>query len=321
MTARPRSARSWPPDAEAATGAAPASGASAGSVTRAQERRLGLALVAPTAMVLLLVLLLPTVFAFVYSTLEITYGKVVGFAGLGNWTRAVFVPSMWSVLGRTGVFVAGTVVLTIVLALPIAMWLDKLTRRRALAMQVIVILPWVLSMVVAALLFRWTWLESLGIGAWISEVLTGSSASPLLTRAGAMTSLIAIYTWRTLGFAVLLILAGLKGLDEEMYEAAKVDGANALQRFRYLTLPMLRTTMTIVVIVLIVSSFNNAEVPYVVTGGGPGDATTTLALHIYRTAFTDLNFGSATALAAAAMVLNVVLVIAYTRISGLKVDE
>lgn len=307
---------------DVATAASPRPGRrSAIQVAHARERRLGLLLVAPAAFVLLLVLILPTGFAFAYSLLEITYAKVVGFAGLGNWERAVFVRSTWPLLGRTAVFVAGTVILTIALAFPIALWLDRLTRRRALAMQIIIILPWVLSMVVAALLFRWTWLETLGIGAWIQDSLTGSSTSPLLTRTGAMASLILIYTWRTLGFAVLLILAGLKGLDHELYEAAKVDGANAPQRFRYLTVPLLRTTMTIVVIVLVVSSFNNAEVPYVVTGGGPAGATTTLALEIYTTAFTDLNFGSATALAAAAMVLNVALVVTYTRLSGLKVEE
>jgi ABC-type sugar transport system permease subunit len=294
---------------------------SAIEVRHARERRLGLLLVAPAVILLLLVLLLPTLFAFAYSLLDITYAKVVGFAGLANWEHAVFVRSTWALLGRTAVFVAGTVILTIGLAFPIAMWLDKLTRRRALAMQIVVILPWVLSTVVAALLFRWTWLENLGIGLWIQESLTGSSSSPLLTRIGAMTSLILIYTWRTLGFAVLLILAGLKGLDRELYEAATVDGANAPQRFRYLTVPLLKTTMTIVVIVLIVSSFNNAEVPMVVTGGGPGESTLTIALKIYRTAFTDLNFGSAAALASAAMVLNVLLVVAYTRLSGLKVDE
>ncbi len=278
-------------------------------------------LVVPGLVVLLLVLLLPTVFALGYSTFEITYGKITGFAGLGNWERAVFVPRIWPLLGRTAVFVGGTVGLTMALALPIAMWLNKLTRRRALAMQILVILPWVLSTVVSALLFRWTWLESLGIGAWISQALTGSSSNPLLSPTGAMASLIAIYTWRTLGFAVLLILAGLKGLDSELYEAAEVDGANAFQRFRYMTLPMLRTTMTIVLIVLVVSSLNNAEVPYVVTGGGPGGGTTTLALEIYRLAFTSFDFGAATALAAAAMILNVFLVIIYTRVSGLKVDE
>lgn len=288
---------------------------------RARERGLAALLVTPGLIALLLVLLLPTIFALGYSTFEITYGKVTGFAGLGNWDRVVFVPAIWPLLARTAVFVGGTVLLTMTLAFPIAMWLDKLTRHRALAMQILVILPWVLSTVVSALLFRWTWLESLGIGAWISEMLTGSFTNPLTSQAGAMASLIAIYTWRTLGFAVLLILAGLKGLDAELYEAAEVDGANAFQRFRHLTLPLLRTTMTIVFIVLVVSSLNNAEVPYVVTGGGPGGATTTLALEIYRLAFTSFDFGAATALAAAAMILNVILVILYTRVSGLKVDE
>lgn len=288
---------------------------------RRRESAFALALVLPGIIVLLLVLVVPTVFATVYSLMEVSYGRVVGFAGFANWERAVFVDEIWVILARTATFVVGTVTLTIALALPIALWLDKLTTRAALAMQILVILPWVLSTVVSALLFRWTWLESLGIGSWLSRTFTGESSNPLLDGAGAMASLIAIYTWRTLGFAVLLILAGLKGLDSEYYEAAKMDGANAFQRFRFITVPLLRTTTTIVVIVLIVSSLNNAEVPYVVTGGGPGDATATLALEIYQRAFTDFDFGAASALAAAAMAINVVLVIIYTRVSRLRVDE
>src|SRR5699024_9144695 len=124
-------------------------------------------------------------------------------------------------------FVAGTVVLTVALALPIAVWLDRLTRNRSLALQVVVIVPWVLSTVVASLLFRWTWLESLGIGAWLSDVLFDSRITPLLDPTGAMVSLILVATWRTLGFAVLLLVAGLKSIDPELFEAARVDGASA----------------------------------------------------------------------------------------------
>lgn len=291
------------------------------SLTQRRERRLAALLVAPSAVLLLLILVLPTLFAFVYSLLDLRLATVAGFAGLQNWQEAVFTSSTVPLLARTAVFVAGTVVLTVVLALPIAIWLDRLTRNRSLAMQVIVIVPWVLSTVVAALLFRWTWLESLGIGSWLAELILGSRINPLLDGAGAMISLILVATWRTLGFAVLLLVAGLKSIDAEVYEAAKVDGASALQRFRLLTIPLLRTSLTIVVIVLLVSSLNNAEVPLVVTGGGPGDATMTLALQIYQTAFADLEFGGAAALASAAMVLNILLVLAYTRMSRLGRED
>ena len=291
------------------------------SLTQRRERRLAALLVAPSAVLLLLILVLPTLFAFVYSLLDLRLATVAGFAGLQNWQEAVFTSSTVPLLARTAAFVAGTVVLTVVLALPIALWLDRLTRNRSLAMQVIVIVPWVLSTVVAALLFRWTWLESLGIGSWLAELILGSRINPLLDGAGAMISLVLVATWRTLGFAVLLLVAGLKSIDAEVYEAAKVDGASSLQRFRLLTIPLLRTSLTIVVIVLLVSSLNNAEVPLVVTGGGPGDATMTLALQIYQTAFADLEFGGAAALASAAMVLNILLVLAYTRMSRLGRED
>ncbi|WP_147918011.1 carbohydrate ABC transporter permease [Ruania zhangjianzhongii] len=282
---------------------------------RGGERRLAALLLAPTAILLLIVLVLPTIFAFVYSLLDLRLATVAGFAGLENWQQAVFTSSTVPLLARTAVFVAGTVVLTVALALPIASLLDRLTRNRSLALQVVVIVPWVLSTVVASLLFRWTWLESLGIGSWLAEVLFSSRITPLLEPASAMVSLILVATWRTLGFAVLLLVAGLKSIDAEVFEAGKVDGASALQRFWLLTVPLLRTSLTIVVIVLLVSSLNNAEVPLVVTGGGPGDATMTLALQIYQTAFTDLEFGGAAALASAAMVINIFLVLAYTRLS------
>ena len=282
---------------------------------RGGERRLAALLLAPTAILLLIVLVLPTLFAFVYSLLDLRLATVAGFAGLENWQKTVFRSSTVPLLIRTAVFVAGTVVLTVALALPIATWLDRLTRNRSLAMQVVVIVPWVLSTVVASLLFRWTWLESLGIGSWLADVLFSSRITPLLEPASAMVSLILVATWRTLGFAVLLLVAGLKSIDAEIYEAGRVDGASTLQRFWLLTVPLLRTSLTIVVIVLLVSSLNNAEVPLVVTGGGPGDATMTLALQIYQTAFTDLDFGGAAALASAAMVINIFLVLAYTRMS------
>lgn len=285
------------------------------STMQGGERRLAALLLAPTAILLLIVLVLPTIFAFVYSLLDLRLATVAGFAGLENWRQAVFTSATVPLLARTAVFVAGTVVLTVALALPIAVWLDRLTRRRSLVLQVVVIVPWVLSTVVASLLFRWTWLESLGIGAWLSEQIFGSRMTPLLEPATAMVSLILVATWRTLGFAVLLLIAGLKSIDAEIFEAGKVDGASALQRFRMLTVPLLRTSLTIVVIVLLVSSLNNAEVPLVVTGGGPGDATMTLALKIYLTAFSDLDFGEAAALASAAMAINIVLVLAYTRLS------
>src|SRR5699024_7149451 len=145
---------------------------------RGGERRLAALLLAPTAMLLLVVLVLPTIFAFVYSLLDLRLATVAGFAGLENWQQAVFTSSTVPLLARTAVFVAGTVVLTVALALPIATWLDRLTRNRSLALQVVVIVPWVLSTVVASLLFRWTWLESLGIGSWLAEVLFNSRITP-----------------------------------------------------------------------------------------------------------------------------------------------
>lgn len=269
-----------------------------------------------------MVLVLPTIFAFGYSLMELQLARVSGFAGFANWSRVVVVEGSVALILRTLAFVIGTTVLTLAIAFPIALWIDRMTRGLAFVAQIIVILPWVMSHIVASLLFRWTWIESLGLGAWLSETLTGERFSPLLTGTGAMGSIIAVASWRTLGFAVLLLLAGVKSLDADLFEAAKVDGANAFQRFFHLTIPLLRTPLTIVTIVLLMSALNNAEVPLATTGGGPGNATTTLALRIYELAFVHLDFGGSAALASAAMVVNVIFVVVYTRIVGVgEVDR
>ncbi len=284
----------------------------------ARERRLGLALVGPTLLILGLVLAAPTVFAAVYSLMDIRLAQVQGFAGAFNWEQAVFTQEFIALLGRTAVFVIGSLLLTLVVSFPIALGLHRLTQRRALWFQLVVILPWVLSTIVAALLFRWTFLESLGLGAWLTDVLFDHRWEPLLTPAGAMTSMIVVATWRTTGFAVLLLLAGLKAVDADVYEAARVDGASWFQTFVHITIPMIRTPLSIVTVVLVMSNLNSVEVPLVITGGGPGESTMTLALEIYHTAFTGLDFGGAAALATAAAVINVALVYAYVRLTRLN---
>lgn len=275
---------------------------------------IGLVYVAPVMLVLLVVLIFPAIFAICYSLLELKSVRPVGFAGLANYREVFSDPAMAAVMVRTLAFAVITVALTLAVALAVAVFLDRLTSKRATLVQILVILPWVISTIVGALLFRWFFVTDISPGVHLLSQL-GIDEKPLTDPTLSMISLILVAMWRTLGFAVLLLLAGIKAVPAEFYEAATVDGARPWQQFRLITLPMIKTPLTITTVVLTMSNLNNVEAPLVTTGGGPGDATQILPLTIYQQAFTHFDFAGGAALAAVALVLNIGLVFAYLRLA------
>ena len=130
--------------------------------------------------------------------------------------------------------------------------------------------------------------------------------------------LIGVSVWKRLGYAMIILLAGLKGIPDDYEEAAKIDGANGWQIFLLIVLPLLKTPLLLVAVVLTLSNLNTVETPLVLTGGGPGDATRVLPIEVFERAFVNFDLGSATALAIAMFVGNIILVLAYVRLSGWK---
>jgi ABC-type sugar transport system permease subunit len=267
---------------------------------RRKQDLFGLVYVAPVMLVLLLVLILPALFAVVYSLLELKSVRPVGFAGLDNYRELFSDPTIVEVLVRTLGFAVASVAVTLVVALAISVFLDKLTTGRATFVQILVVLPWIISTIVGALLFRWFFVADISPGVYLLG-LVGIDVKPL--------------TSPTAAFAVLILLAGIKAIPAEYYESATVDGAGGMQQFRFITMPMLRTSLVITTVVLTMSNLNNVEAPLVTTGGGPGDATQILPLSIYQMAFTSFDFGGGAALATIALVINVGLVFVYLRLA------
>jgi multiple sugar transport system permease protein len=165
-------------------------------------------------------------------------------------------------------------------------------------MRVLVILPWAIPSVVGANLWRWIvqtdggvlnqTLQSWGLGSWALNWL-GSPDTAMLT-------VIVVYAWGGFPFVMLLILARLQGLPEEINEAARVDGANGWQIFRYITLPSLAGVLVVALILEIVSGINSFDTLMIMTGGGPANATKIWGIEIYKTGFTSFNLGGAAAL-------------------------
>jgi len=215
---------------------------------------------------------------------------------------------------RTALFTSMAVALTLALALAVASWVDSLAKAPALVVQIVVIVPWIISNTVGALLFRWAFVNEIGLAHHLLEQVGVARWYPLRSPAGAMTLLVAASCWRNLGFAVVVLLAGLKAIPAEYHEAAKVDGAGARQRFLLVTLPLLKTPLMIAVIVLSLANLSNVETPLIITGGGPAGTTNILPLHLYAKAFAEYDFNTAIALAIGMFGASIVLVIAYVRL-------
>ncbi len=283
-----------------------------------QSRYAGAVYVLPAFALLLLVLFSPVGYGLWFSLFRIQYGAPTDFAGLENYIRLLDDPVLAGTLKRSAVFTAAAVALTIILSLALAVWINRMSRRTGFIVQMIVILPWIISTVVATLLFRWVFVSDIGLAGSIMRIY-GFSDIQLLNNPGtAMALLIGVSVWKRLGYAMIILLAGLKGIPDDYEEAAKIDGANGWQIFLLIVLPLLKTPLLLVAVVLTLSNLNTVETPLVLTGGGPGDATRILPIEVFERAFVNFDLGSATALAIAMFLGNIILVLAYVRLSGWK---
>lgn len=283
------------------------------------SRRTGLTYIAPAFAMLALVLFSPVFYGFWFSLFRIQYGNMTDFVGLENYVRLMGDPALINTLGRSAWFTFWAVLLTVVLGLGLSVWIHKLGERRGFIVQMVVIVPWIISTVVATLLFRWVFVNDTGL---LLSALRwfGIDGSSMLTNPDtAMSLLIGVSVWKRTGYAVIIILAGLKGIPDDYEEAARIDGANAWDIFRRITLPLLRTPLLLVTVVLTLSNLNTVETPLVLTGGGPANATRILPMEVYDRAFISYDIGSATSLALLMFLGNILLVLAYVRLAKWKV--
>jgi multiple sugar transport system permease protein len=282
------------------------------------QSRYAFTALAPVFLLAGFVLLSPVVYASWFSLHRIRNGAVGEFTGARNFLRLLDDPTLLPTLGRTLFHTSVSVALTVSIALALAVMLHRLPQRLSTVVNMIVILPWVMSAIVATLLFKWVFVNDIGLSAYFSQFFVGGYV-PLTNPNGAMGFLVAVSVWKRVGYAVLVLLAGLKSIPSDYAEAANVDGASAWQTFRLVTLPLMKTPLLLVVVVMTLANMNTVETPMVLTGGGPNDATRILAMDVYDRAFVSFDLGSATALALTMFVANIIMVLAYVRLSNLKV--
>jgi ABC-type sugar transport system permease subunit len=153
-------------------------------------------------------------------------------------------------------------------------------------------------------------------------ILRGLGMDPIYVvqnKTSAIIALIFVLVWRLVGYAMIMILAGLKGLDHSLIEAAKVDGANPLQLLLKIKLPLIKTSVLLSTIVLTVSNFTNNTVPKVLTSGGPNDATNVITLFQYNLGFRFYQFGTSAALSILIMIITSLIIVLYIKVSDYRI--
>ena len=269
------------------------------SGVEAGERRVALLLLFPALAVLLLTTTAPLVYLAWNSLQHLDLGMpwLAGFAGLDNYARMGSDPRFWNSLALTAVYTVSTVALQVVVGLALALLVLQIPRGQGL-LRIAAILPIVLAPVVVGLFWRTLVLApDFGLVDMVTRSLGLGSHNWLGDPQLALISVIAIHTWQWTPFAFLVILATLATLPGDVFEAARLDRASSWQRFRYITLPLIRPAIVMVVILRTITALSAFAAIFAATGGGPGSATEILNLYAYRTSFTTLNLGYGSALA------------------------
>ncbi len=264
-----------------------------------RERRFALALLGPALLLLLLTTTVPLVYLVWNSLqrLDMSMPWLSGFAGLDNFAKMGGDPRFWNSLVLTAVYTASTVLLQVIVGLALALLVLQIPRGQGL-LRIAAILPIVLAPVVVGLFWRTLVLApDVGLVDLVTRALGLGSHNWLGDPQLALLSVIAIHTWQWTPFAFLVLLATLATLPPDLYEAARLDRAGAWQRFRHITLPLIRPAVVMVVILRSVTALSAFAAIFAATGGGPGTATEILNLYAYRTSFTELNIGYGSALA------------------------
>lgn len=239
------------------------------------------------------------------------------FVGLGNFQRALGDPNVLASFMTTVIFAAGSLVIGIVLGLTLAVILNQALPGRTL-FRAILLVPYLTSVAIIGLLWRNILDPQVGILNRVLEVIGVPSQSWLTTQPLAV--IIGIAVWSSVGYTMVLFLAGLQGIPSVYYEAARIDGASPMQRFLWITLPLLAPTTLFVSMIGVITSLQQFALPYIVTGGGPGDATSLYAFRVFSVAFSDSDFSYASALSFLLLLVILALSLVQMRVARRGVE-
>ncbi|MFD9306228.1 carbohydrate ABC transporter permease [Streptomyces sp. NPDC060048] len=255
--------------------------------------------------------------SFVIS-LHKTVGGTEQFVGADNYTRLLGDPLFWTALKNTAVILVVQVPVMLALATGLAVALNSRTLRARAVFRLGFFLPMVTGLVAYGVIFSVLLNKDFGLVNWLMQ-LVGLDPVPWLTDPlWAKVSLGVALTWHYTGYNAVILLARLQSVPAELYDAAAVDGAGAWASFRHVTLPGLRPALLLTTVLSTIGTLQIFDEPYVLTGGGPDNATLTIGVYLYQNAFKYFDFGYASAIAYALAVLIGILGFIQFRLLGEK---
>jgi ABC-type sugar transport system permease subunit len=306
------------------------------SAKRAKPRRrpnlLPFWLILPTILVLLAIQVYPVLYTI---TLSFQERKPAGwvFVGLRNFERLLGSAMLKESAGHTIIFLVGYTALTLILSFMLALLLNRKSRLSGVYITLLFI-PWILADIIAGVVFRLLVLPDYGLFSGILQnpalfpprglsILTADAARPWFGSfpfppSPAMIYLILAATWRALPFTTLLLLAALQTVSNEVIESSRIDGANAWQTVRHITIPLILPTMVVALFSLTLAGINGVGMVFSLTGGGPGTSTQVLSYLLYSIGWVRLDFGRAAALALLLATVNLALISGTLRITRVQ---
>lgn len=257
------------------------------------------AFIAPAVVVYLIFIFLPVLDTIRYSFTKWDGLTAPVFIGIDNYTRAVTDPIFLQSLGNNIAFAFWFSLLPIAVGLLITSLIARSGLPGAWFFRTAAFLPYVLSLVVVGVVWRWIYSPAFGpLNQFLAAIGLGDLARPWLGDFDfALPAVGLIGTWVEYGFVTILMVAGVQKIDEQLYEAAVLDGASSWQQFRNVTLPGLRNEITVALVFTLIASFRIFDLIFVLTKGGPGTQTSTLSFIVYKNAFQYNQLGYAAAMA------------------------
>ncbi|MGW5098914.1 carbohydrate ABC transporter permease [Streptomyces nodosus] len=244
----------------------------------------------------------PAIRAVVIAFQKYTPGSAPEWVGTANFTRVLHDPEFGAAWRNTLLFTLFALLIGFAVPFVLALVLNELRHAKAL-FRVVVYLPVMIPPVVSALLWKWFYDPGAGLANEALRLLHLPTSNWTNGADTALVSLVLVATWANMGGTVLIYLAALQGIPGELYEAAELDGAGLLQRIRHVTIPQTRFVVLMLMLLQIIATMQVFTEPFVITGGGPENATVTILYLIYKYAFLYNDFGGACALSVMLLVL------------------
>jgi len=272
-----------------------------------REAKLGYLMILPLLTVVLVFIILPVMGTFWISLhRDVTFIPEKPFVGLRNYLRVLSAREFWYSTFVTVSFSFVSVSLETILGLSFALILNERLKGRGV-LRAIVLIPWAVPTIISARTWELMYNYSYGLFNWILSILGVSPVNWLGTPISAFFAIVIADVWKTTPFMTLLLLAGLQAIPQDLYEAALIDGASMFERFKSITLPLLKPVLIVALILRTIDALRVFDIIYVLTGGGPGGATTSISL----LAFNYYNLGDY-GIGSAISILTFVLVLSFT---------